>query len=106
MEAARVCWKSGRADPASGETHAQALIPLSHTGREQQAPPSGEMGPEVNLSPSWRPGYTVALRRQSGNTFHTKKSHVQKRLQGLQLLQCTFTTFMAFISTAYIQLRS
>lgn len=40
MEAVRVCWKSGRADPASGETHAQALIPLSHTGREQQAPPS------------------------------------------------------------------
>lgn len=44
MEGVRVRWKSGRADPASGETHAQALIPLSHTGREQQAPPSALPG--------------------------------------------------------------
>lgn len=40
MEGVRVRCKRGRAVPASGETHAQAPIPLSHTGREQQAPPS------------------------------------------------------------------
>lgn len=33
VEGVQVWWDSGRAAPASGETHAQALIPLSHKGR-------------------------------------------------------------------------
>lgn len=40
VEDVQVRWESGRADPASGETHAQALIPLSHTSRGPQAAPS------------------------------------------------------------------
>lgn len=38
MEGVRVRWETGRAAPAPGETRAQALIPLSHTGREPAGP--------------------------------------------------------------------
>lgn len=62
MEAVRVCWKSGRADPAQGETLAQALIPLSHTGREQQAPPCTFLwSSQVRPRPSADPGTALPL---------------------------------------------
>lgn len=38
MEGVPVPWENGQADPTSGESHAQAQIPLSHKGREPRGP--------------------------------------------------------------------
>lgn len=45
METGRVRWASGKTDSALRETHSQARIPLSHTGRGAQA-----AGPAVHPS--------------------------------------------------------
>ena len=91
MEGVPVRWESGRADPASGESHAQAQIPLSHRGRGPRAPsvhPSFRL-PGPDRSPTATPTPHSYSRPEPGpGQGHTFGSY---RKRNLQLVAHTLT---------------